>query len=268
MSENSLIVRQKYISKLFGEVQSLQEKVNLLERVDRKILKRNISDRSQYLESIQTGGGSVNIKDLQGEALITRLKLEKQKADIQRARDTIAALNTNLSGITKSLGDLHNLMKDINDHIDFDPLGDAAVPDLVAYDNQVLYNAFKNKEWAKMVKVESNPGDKIYDLLDKNFTQALGPNERNITESDYNDLLVRLHSNLRAPENRPSAFPPPAAVPRIGPAGGPAGGPAAPGPQVGGFFSELFGSKKEETSVTSSEMPYSGQVMYSDTSFF
>jgi len=263
MSENSLIVRQKYISKLFEKVQGLQESVNLLERVDRKILKRNISDRSQYLEAIQTGGGSVNIKDLQGEALITRLKLEKQKADIQRARDTIAALNTNLSGITKSLVDLHNLMKDINDHIDFDPLGDASVPDLVAYDNQVLYNAFKNKEWANMVKVDSNPGDKIYDLLDKNFTQALGANQRNITESDYTDLLVRLHSPLRAPQNRPAGLAPSSPVAPANAGNAPPGS----GPQVGGFFSNFFAPNKEETSVTSSEIPYNGQVMYSDTSF-
>ena len=40
MSENSLIVRQKYISKLFDKVESLQEGILLLEKVDRKIFKK------------------------------------------------------------------------------------------------------------------------------------------------------------------------------------------------------------------------------------
>jgi len=273
MSENSLIVRQKYISKLFDKVESLQEGILLLEKVDSKIFKKSMS------RTIQAGGAAVtdngiSIKGLESEALVTRLKLEQQKGVIEKARTTIDTLNQGLAGVRTSLEQLHKLMQDVNDNIKIDPLGDAKLPDLSSYGKQTLYNAFKNIPYANMVKVTSDNTETLYALLEKApaaFVEKL-TGDKGISSADYSALLTRLHG-----ASTPGAAPPsisaftgvnesPPAPGSSAPAPpGPNNTPPAPG-QSGGFFSSFFMPKKIEDSVTSSEMPFTAQNLYSETS--
>jgi hypothetical protein len=256
MSENSLIVRQKYISKLFDKIESLQEGIQLLEKVDRKIFKKSMS------RTIQAGGAavadnSISIKGLEGEALVTRLKLEQQKGVIEKARTTIDTLNQGLAGVRSSLEQLHKLMHDVNDNIKIDPLGDAKLPDLSSYGKQTLYNAFKNIPYATMVKVASDNTETLYALLEKApsvFKETL-TGDKGISSADYSELLERLHG-------KPGAAPGPAPAPN---APAPNDTPSRPG-QSGGFFSSFFMPKNNESSVTSSEMPFTAQNLYSETS--
>lgn len=195
MSENSLIVRQKYISKLFDKVESLQEGIQLLEKVDRKIFKKNM------FRTIQAGGAAVadngiSIKNIQGEALVTEAKLERQKEVIEKARLTIETLNNGLAGVRSSLEQLHKLMQDINDNINMKPLGNATLPDFSSYDKQTLYNAFKKIPYTDMVKVESDDTEKLYDLLKKapSTFQKLPDDNKRIDKEEYNALLEKLSS--------------------------------------------------------------------------
>jgi hypothetical protein len=279
MSENSLIVRQKYISKLFDKVESLQEGIQLLEKVDSKIFKKSMS------RTIQAGGAAVtnngiSIKGLESEALVTRLKLEQQKGVIEKARTTIDTLNQGLAGVRSSLEQLHKLMQDVNDNIKIDPLGDAQLPDLSSYGKQTLYNAFKNIPYTDMVKVASDNTETLYALLEKApsvFTEKL-TGDKGISSADYSALLARLHG---ASSSTPGVAPPSISAytgVNESPSGSaPAPGssaPAPPGPnntpsvpgQSGGFFSSFFMPKKMEDSVTSSEMPFTAQNLYSETS--
>lgn len=242
MSENSLIVRQKYISKLFDKVESLQEGIQLLEKVDRKIFKKNM------FRTIQAGGGnpsatnnSISIKGLESEALVTKIKLEQQKGVIEKARQTIETLNTGLAGVRSSLEQLHKLMQDINDNINIVPLGDAKLPDLSSYGKQTLYNAFKNKPYEQMVQIPDGNTDDLFTLLGNDSFSQLITVDKGISPEEYTALLARLHG--------------------AGP-----GAPTPPAPQVGGFFSSFFMPKNNENSVTSSEMPFTAQNLYSETS--
>lgn len=251
MSENSLIVRQKYISKLFDKVESLQEGIQLLEKVDRKIFKKNM------FRTIQAGGAAVadngiSIKNIQGEALVTEAKLERQKEVIEKARLTIETLNNGLAGVRSSLEQLHKLMQDINDNINMKPLGNATLPDFSSYDKQTLYNAFKKIPYTDMVKVESDDTEKLYDLLKKapSTFQKLPDDNKRIDKEEYNALLEKLSS-----ASSPPPPPPPPALP-----------PATLTSQQGGFFSSFFMPKNNENSVTSSEMPFTAQNLYSETS--
>lgn len=275
MSENSLIVRQKYISKLFDKVESLQESIQLLEKVDSKIFKKSMA------RTIQAGGAAVtdngiSIKGLESEALVTRLKLEQQKGVIEKARTTIDTLNQGLAGVRSSLEQLHKLMQDVNDNIKIDPLGDAKLPDLSSYGKQTLYNAFKNIPYADMVKVASDNTETLYALLEKApsvFTEKL-TGDKGISSADYSALLARLHgaappsiSPFTGVNESPSGSAPGSSAPSSSaPAPpGPNNTPSVPG-QSGGFFSSFFMPKKMEDSVTSSEMPFTAQNLYSETS--
>ena len=274
MSENSLIVRQKYISKLFDKIESLQEGIQLLEKVDRKIFKKSMA------RTIQAGGAAVadngiSIKGLESEALVTRLKLEQQKGVIEKARVTIDTLNQGLAGVRSSLEQLHKLMQDVNDNIKIDPLGDAKLPDLSSYGKQTLYNAFQNIPYADMVKVASDNTETLYALLEKApsiFTEKL-TGDKGISSADYSALLARLHgasapgaavpgASAPAPSSSASAPAPSSSAPATP---GPNNTPPAPG-QSGGFFSSFFMPKNNESSVTSSEMPFTAQNLYSETS--
>lgn len=284
MSENSLIIRQKYISKLFDKVESLQDSILLLEKVDSKIFKKNLA------RTIQAGGASVtnngiSIKGLESEALVTRLKLDQQKGVIEKARTTIDTLNQGLAGVRSSLEQLHKLMQDVNDNIKIDPLGDAQLPDLSSYGKQTLYNAFKNIPYANMVKIASDNTDTLYALLEKapaTFTETL-TGDKGISSSDYSALLARLHgasapstsASASAPSTSASAPAPTPSTSTSASASAPrTSAPAPPGPsgtpstssQSGGFFSSFFMPKNMENSVTSSEMPFTAQNLYSETS--
>jgi len=298
MSENSLIIRQKYISKLFDKVESLQEGIELLEKVDRKIFKKKMSRIIQAggsalatagtASSASLGNNQVSIKGLESEALVTRIKLKQQANVIDDARKVIDTLNNGLAGVRSSLEQLHRLMQDVNDNIDIKPLGDAQLPDLSSYGKQTLYNAFKNKPYNQMVKVISADSQTLYDLLEKgNFTEPL-TGDKGIEVDEYNRLLDRLHGSSNgsgsasgsaptpfgtAPNPTPSAsasslyVSPSTVSANAGPGGTPTASSASGAPpQQGGFFSSFFMPKNNESSVTSSEMPFTAQNLYSETS--
>ena len=53
MSENSLRIREKYISKLFKKIQDLEEGIDLLGQVDRRILRNSIQTGGAYLNNLE-----------------------------------------------------------------------------------------------------------------------------------------------------------------------------------------------------------------------
>jgi len=76
MSENSLRIREKYISKLFKKIQDLEDGIDLLGQVDRRILRNSIQTGGAYLNNLearsmylQRGGASSSPPRLSGTAL-------------------------------------------------------------------------------------------------------------------------------------------------------------------------------------------------------
>ena len=303
MSENKLLFRKKLMSKLFDNVQNTfdtiqtaQKRLNYLAELDNIILNKKMS------KIIQAGGANqVSFKGIESEALITELKLKQQKSVIEKARQTIDTLNNGLEGVRTSLGQLHRLMEDVNKNIDIKPLGDAQLPSLDSYGKQTIFNAFKIIPYDKMVKVVSADDETLYDLINKDqgaFNEVLDINaDHGISRNEYNELLRRLHGtsdtdvppsgSASMPQSAPPNLPVPRSAPGSGSAPAPGSGSApapgsgsAPAPgsgsrpasrpasssQSGGFFSSIFMPKNIENSVTSSEMPFTAQNLYSETS--
>ena len=118
MSENNFQVRARYATKLLKKLDSLSESVNLLSRVDKQLLSKSIQSggaRLQNLSRYQTGGaGIIDLKEIQKQALISRLRLQEQKSALDVARKTITELNTNLAGVREAISGLTQLMEGLN----------------------------------------------------------------------------------------------------------------------------------------------------------
>ena len=219
MSENSLIIREKYISKLFKKIQELEEGIDLLGKVDRRILKKNIQSGGAYLDSletrarhIQTGGAEagsgpstgekISLKGIQEAALIAKSKIRSQSAALEQAAKDIQKLTANTAELRSDLANLTGLVKSIK--IGEIPDLKSSPIDVSSYTNMILYNAFNCVPWNSLVFVEASLSEEAMgELLDKKPEAAglrpASPEERirgigSTTEIDYNQLCAQIGS--------------------------------------------------------------------------
>jgi len=211
MDENDLQIRARYAAKLLNKVNTLSESINLLTRVDKQLLKQNIQSggaRLQNLSRYQRGGaGTIDLKEIQKQALISRLRLQQQKEALGVARKTINELNTNLAGVREAISGLTELMEGLN--FDIEPLAKADIPDLSHFQKTLLYNAFYNIPWNELKSLPSDvtfnrnlevkqTGGTFNQLLDILPSSNLPPISKEIrdstNEAEYEKLRKDIHS--------------------------------------------------------------------------
>jgi len=209
MSENNLQVRARYASKLLKKLDSLSESINLLSRVDKQLLSKSIQSggaRLQNLSKYQSGGaGIIDLKEIQKQALISRVRLQQQKEALDVARKTITELNTNLAGVREAISGLTQLMEGLN--FEIEPLGKADIPDLSHFQETLLYNAFHNVQWNSLKALP--PGGTFNQRLDvlpsSNPSSASKEVRESTNEADYEKLRRDVHSgNLPATGSAPA----------------------------------------------------------------
>jgi len=211
MDKNDLQIRARYAAKLLNKVNTLSESINLLTRVDKQLLKQNIQSggaRLQNLSRYQRGGaGTIDLKEIQKQALISRLRLQQQKEALGVARKTINELNTNLAGVREAISGLTELMEGLN--FDIEPLAKADIPDLSHFQKTLLYNAFYNIPWNELKSLPSDvtsnrnlevkqTGGSFSKLLDILPSSNLPPISKEIkdstNEAEYEKLRKDIHS--------------------------------------------------------------------------
>jgi len=228
MSEKSLEIREKYISKMLKTVGALQEKVALLGKVDNRLISKKMQSggavlqRLNYMKSNlrQRGGADedekVNFKGLEEQALIAKLKLKQQHKALEDARQTIEKLNGNLSNIKQTISQLAELMKGLN--FDFKKLDLPKPVSLTSYGEVAMYNAYHNVDFDKIEILPANTLNASLEIDPKGdgSNKFNGPFPQN-AEADYNELRKSLHNNSASASS--------SAQPATGPATGPASGP-------------------------------------------
>ena len=184
MSENSLIIREKYISKLFKKIQELEDGIDLLGQVDRRILKKNIQAGGAYLDHLESrsrylqkggaeggaspvrgdlaagalalgnkaeAGGMISLKGVQEAALIAKARLRRQEDALKQAARNIEKLSKNTQELKDDLQNLTGLVKSIK--IDIPNLESKKV-DINAFSNTIAYNAFWCRKWSNLLYVD------------------------------------------------------------------------------------------------------------------
>jgi hypothetical protein len=182
MSEKSLEIRQKFINKILKKVDSLEESLTLLSNVDKRMLKKDIQLGGARLRNLHQMGGFLyggdgeeaaapdaglkptesnsapaalggkkdllELKGIQKQALISRVRLAKQREALEKAQKTIWELNNNLSGIRASILSISKLMEGLNE--DMPKLDEANIPNLSSYMDVYLWNAFHGIHWENL----------------------------------------------------------------------------------------------------------------------
>ena len=182
MSEKSLEIRQKFINKILKKVDSLEESLTLLSNVDKRMLKKGIQLGGARLHNlIQMGGADpsgvfdenplgniqvnadaksapappkkdlLELKGIQKQALISKVRLVKQREALEKAQKTIWELNNNLSGIRAAILSISKLMEGLNE--DMPKLDEANIPNLSSYMDVYLWNAFHGIHWSQLQKL-------------------------------------------------------------------------------------------------------------------
>lgn len=105
MSENSLRIRQKFINKMINKIAELDSDFELLSQVDRKLSRKNRK---------QLGGANVELKELQKQALVKRLQIEQQNADLAEAIKSATDLTKKVAEINEALVQIRNDISGIN----------------------------------------------------------------------------------------------------------------------------------------------------------
>lgn len=185
MSEKSLEIRQKFINKILKKVDSLEESLTLLNNVDKRMLKKDIQLGGARLRNLNQMGGFfyggapgdnanldtdlaaiapdddvkpaskpapkkdlLELKGIQKQALISRLRIANQREALEKAQKTIWELNNNLSGIRASILSISKLMEGLNE--DMPKLDEANIPNLSSYMDVYLWNAFHGIHWSNL----------------------------------------------------------------------------------------------------------------------
>lgn len=129
MSENSLKIRQKFISKLSSKIEMLNEDLELLRNVDRKILRKS---------TLQRGGAgeAVDLKELQIEALKKKLMIERQNKELKNALDQARDLTTKVDEIRNALTSIKSDIESIN--IEIPDATGIKVPNVDSHNNPIM----------------------------------------------------------------------------------------------------------------------------------
>jgi len=104
MSGNSLKIRSKFINKISNKLVKLNEDLELLAKVDRKIFRN---------KSVQSGGADVNVNEVQKEAIKKLLEIKKAQNDINAATAQATNLSKQIKQITDALSTIQDTVKQI-----------------------------------------------------------------------------------------------------------------------------------------------------------
>lgn len=158
MSENNLKIRQKFVNKLLTKLADVQEHVDLLVKVDKKILRNNLK---------QSGGTTtVSVKGAQTTLASKLLLLAKKQEEVNELARTASAVQINLDNIQQAINDLNAEIKKINFTIPTVAPGITQDAKLEKFDNLDLI----------MDQIRSADN---YEALSEEI-------KRNITEDDFN----------------------------------------------------------------------------------
>jgi hypothetical protein len=98
MSEKSLRIRGKFINKLLSKLEDLNDDLDLLSKVDRKI--------SRKINKQRGGGDVADIKALQIATIKKTLELKKQEAAVKDAIDKASDLTGKITEINGALNSI------------------------------------------------------------------------------------------------------------------------------------------------------------------
>ena len=105
MSENSFKIREKFINKLVDKLEDLNSDLILLAKVDKKIYKKNNS---------QKGGAKVDTMPLEITAYTKGYELQDQQKKIKEAIDKAGTLTAQIAQINKVLEDIKSQIDGFN----------------------------------------------------------------------------------------------------------------------------------------------------------
>ena len=166
MLENSLKIREKYINKLKAKVDSLSESVNLLNKVDRKLLFEQqqmggakLNKLMRSYANIQNGGAdeeasasssapavvaavkdNLKFSDVEKAALRKKAEILLQRKKLDEINKNIDALSKNFAPINAALLNVRDLINSI--HIRLPKMSEASAPDISHLPFVYQYNIY------------------------------------------------------------------------------------------------------------------------------
>lgn len=165
MLENSLKIREKYVNKIKAKVDSLNESISLLEKVDKQLMREQVQMGGAKLEkmikaynNIQAGGAApstsaIDFKAVQESALRKKAEILLQRKSIDELNKNIAKLSEGFKPINDVLGNVKRLIDSIS--IDIPTLAEAKPPSIGDWSPLAQYNLYHNKAWEEIVNVSN-----------------------------------------------------------------------------------------------------------------
>jgi hypothetical protein len=246
MLENSLKIREKYVNKIKAKVDSLNESISLLEKVDKQLMREQVQMGGAKLEkmmkaynNIQAGGAApstsaIDFKAVQESALRKKAEILLQRKSIDELNKNIAKLSEGFKPINDVLGNVKRLIDSIS--IDIPTLAEAKPPSIGDWSPLAQYNLYHNKSWAEIVNVANltaangeidftvfnkvpadngaTPGgDAERESIKAHLVAQLGAENVSNIENMYNDALVVVHGVNAAKGSSSGPSPPGTPVP-------------------------------------------------------
>jgi hypothetical protein len=274
MLENSLKIREKYVNKIKAKVDSLNESISLLEKVDKQLMREQVQMGGAKLEkmikaynNIQAGGAAasgpstsaIDFKAVQESALRKKAEILLQRKSIDELNKNIAKLSEGFKPINDVLGNVKRLIDSIS--IDIPTLAEAKPPSIGDWSPLAQYNLYHNKSWAEIVNVANltaangeidftvfnkvpaengaTPGtDADRESIKGHLVAQLGAENVTNIENMYSDALVVVHG--------------------VNAAKGSSSGPSPPGPQVPAPLPAVL----TETPASESKSPEAAKSKY------
>jgi len=246
MLENSLKIREKYVNKIKAKVDSLNESISLLEKVDKQLMREQVQMGGARLEqminsynNIQAGGAApggpstsaIDFKAVQESALRKKAEILLQRKSIDELNKNIAKLSEGFKPINDVLGNVKRLIDSIS--IDIPTLAEAKPPSIGDWSPLAQYNLYHNKAWAEIVNVANltaangeidfnvfnkipadngaTPGtDADRESIKSHLVSQLGAENVSNIENMYNDALTVVHGakGSSSPGAPPAVAPP------------------------------------------------------------
>ena len=178
MLENSLKIREKYINKLKAKVDSLSESINLLNKVDRKLLIEQqqmggakLNKLMRSYSNIQNGGtlgpdgkhiegsptddevpaaikDNLRFSDVEKAALRKKAEILLQRKKLDEINKNIDALSKNFAPINAALLNVRDLINSI--HIRLPKMSQASAPDISHLPFVYQYNIYHQIPYDKL----------------------------------------------------------------------------------------------------------------------
>ena len=235
MLENSLKIREKYINKLKAKVNSLTESINLLNKVDRKLLIEQqqiggakLNNLMRSYSNIQNGGtlgsdgkhiegtsfedeqsatpsvataikDSLKFSDVEKAALRKKAEILLQRKKLDEINKNIDALSKNFAPINAALENVKDLINSI--HIRLPKMSEASAPDISHLPFVYQYNIYhqipyENLHSAAAFAKESDPITKM-NKFDEVPVTGINPidYEEKVEIAKFHNLSLPLESD-------------------------------------------------------------------------